>query len=236
MGQTEAAGTARPKRWTRRVLFLLGGLAILALLAVGGANLWILASTRGAVTAVGEAPRAQAAIVLGARVYGDGRMSPMLSDRVAQALALYRGGTVARIIVSGDHGRWGYNEPGAMRDALLAGGVPAEAVFTDHAGFDTWSTMRRAREVFGVDSAIVVTQGFHLPRALFLARAAGLDAHGVASDLQGYGSKGRSSQLREVAARVKSVRSAVFGTPVILGPKIPITGDGQASWGPPDPP
>jgi vancomycin permeability regulator SanA len=89
--------------------------------------------------------------------------------------------------------------------------------------------------VFGVDSAIVVTQGFHLPRALYLARAAGLDAHGVASDLQDYGTSTAASSRRELAARVKSFGEATFGASVMLGPKIPITGDGRLSWGPADP-
>jgi SanA protein len=159
----------------------------------------------------------------------------MLADRVAQALALYRTGAVDRIIVSGDHGSWSYDEPGAMRDELLAHGVPARAVFTDHAGFDTWSTMRRAAEVFGVHSAIVVTQGFHLPRALFLARAAGLDAQGVASDLQPYGRSGLAATVREAAARVKAVGSVALRMPVTLGPPVPIDGDGRDSWGPPKP-
>ena len=212
---------------------------LLALLALTGlvavANLGILLSTRGAVTTVARAPHAQAAIVLGARVHPDGTLSPMLGDRVARALALYRAGTVEKIIVSGDHGSWSYDEPGAMRDELLAAGVPARDIFTDHAGFDTWSTMRRAVDVFGVRSAIVVTQGFHLPRALYLAAAAGLPAHGVASDLQPYGRPGLSAGGREVLARVKAVITVGVGRPVVLGPPVPIAGDGRASWGPAGP-
>ena len=220
----------RALRWRRPVL---GLLALLGLVA--GANLTVLLSTRDAVTTTARAPHAQAAIVLGARVQADGALSPMLADRVAQGLALYRAGTVERIIVSGDHGSWSYDEPGAMRDALVAAGVPARDVFTDHAGFDTWATMRRASAVFGVRSAIVVTQGFHLPRALYLARAAGLQARGVASDLRPYGRSGLVSSGREVAARVKAVYSAGVDSPVRLGPVIAITGDGRASWGPTGP-
>ncbi len=209
---------------------------LLALAGVAAtANLVILASTRSAITTVDRAAHAQAAIVLGARVGADGTLSPMLDDRVAGGLALYRAGAVDRIIVSGDHGSWSYDEPGAMRDALLAAGVPAADIFTDHAGFDTWSTMRRAVEVFGVRSAIVVTQGFHLPRALYLARAAGLDASGVASDLHPYGRAGLSSTIREAAARVKAVYSAGVHSSVMPGPRIPIDGDGRESWGPPAP-
>ena len=212
---------------------MIGVLALIGLVA--GANLAVLLSTREAVTGAAGAPHAQAAIVLGARLLPGGALSPMLADRVAQGLALYRAGAVDRIIVSGDHGSWSYDEPGAMRDALLAAGVPARDVFTDHAGFDTWATMRRAVEVFGVHSAIVVTQGFHLPRAVYLARAAGLQAHGVASDLRAYGRPGLASAVREVAARVKAVYSAGVRSPVLGGPAISIDGDGRDSWGPAGP-
>jgi SanA protein len=217
----------RALRWRRPVL---GLLALLGLVA--GANLTVLLSTRDAVTTTARAPHAQAAIVLGARVQADGALSPMLADRVAQGLALYRAGTVDRIIVSGDHGSWSYDEPGAMRDALVAAGVPARDVFTDHAGFDTWDSMVRARKVFAVRSAIVVTQGFHMARALWLGKRAGLEVHGLAADRSGYGLEGRKSKLREVLARVKAVEDVVTGAkPRFLGPKVPVTGSAEASRG-----
>ena len=123
-----------------------------------------------------------------------------------------------------------------MRDALLRAGVPSRTIFTDYAGFDTWSTMVRAQKVFGVDRAVVVTQGFHMARALSLGRAAGLDLHGFVSD-QGhsYGSQGTRSGVREMAARVKGLQQAVFQPAVLLGPSHPIGGNGRTSWGPPDP-
>ena len=123
-----------------------------------------------------------------------------------------------------------------MRDALLRAGVPSRAIFTDYAGFDTWSTMVRAREVFGVDRAVLVTQGFHMARALSLGRAAGLDVTGFVSDRgHGYGSQGTRSGVREVAARVKGLQQAVLQPAVLLGPSHPITGNGRNSWGPVDP-
>jgi SanA protein len=216
-----------------------------AVLATGGAaagfvavvNLGMVAGTRDDVTTVAAADRAQAAIVLGARAYPDGGMSPMLHDRVERAAELYRSGKVEKIIVSGDHGSWAYDEPGTMRDALLRDGVAPADVFTDHAGFDTWATMRRAHEVFGVDRAIVVTQGFHIARAVYLAHAAGMSAQGVTSDLQPYGWNAETtSQTREVVARVKAWGSATVNAPVVLGPRIPIAGDGRQSWGPKAPP
>ena len=101
-----------------------------------------------------------------------------MAERVDAAVGLYRDGTVDKVLVSGDNGTTDYDEPDAMRDAVLAAGVPPEDVFTDYAGFNTWHTMRRAADVFEVESAVVVTQDFHVARAVDLGRAAGLDVQG----------------------------------------------------------
>jgi SanA protein len=179
-----------------------------------------------------EAPHAQTAIVLGAQVRPDGSMSWMLEDRVETAARLYNAGKVDRVLVTGDHGRLEYDEPNTMKRALIDRGVPAGDIFTDHAGFDTWDSVVRAKKVFKVDSALIVTQGFHTPRAVWLARRAGLPADGVTSDLRDYGRSGQKSQVREVLARVKAVSSVIRGAdPKFLGPAIPITGDARASDG-----
>lgn len=222
-------------RVLRRVLVIAFGTGTLIVLAVAGLNLYVVARAGDATDDVARLPNAQAAIVLGAGVQPNGYMGGMLRDRVARAVELYRAGRVDRIIVSGDHQRWRYDEPGTMRDALRAAGVPAEAIFTDHAGFDTWATMVRARKVFGVREAIVVTQGFHMDRALYLAREAGLQAHGLTADLHGYGRAQRAAGLREVLARVKAVGEVVTGRDVLLGPQHPIGGDGRETWGPEPP-
>ena len=215
---------------------LLGATAVVVL-AVIGANAYVIFSTRGESTDdISNLPHAQAAIVPGALVHEDGRMSSMLRDRVQRTVELWEAGKVDAILVSGDHGQWTYDEPDAMRNALLDAGVPGRAIFTDHAGFNTRATMMRAREVFQVESAIVVTQGFHMDRALYLAESAGLEAHGLTSDLSGYGSQGKKSQIRELASRVKAVGDAALGSGVMGGPAIPITGDGRKSWGPAPPP
>lgn len=222
----------RLRRTAHRALIacLLAG--AFAFTAVAAINFWMFLSVRGDTRTVATVPHAQAAIVLGALVKPDGSMSVMLADRVARGAELYKTGKVDRVIVSGDHGQWEYNEPGVMRDALIAAGVPARAIFTDHAGFNTWASMRRAREVFNVQSATIVTQGFHMTRALYLAKAAGLNAYGVTADMHPWGRQGQLSFVREVPARVKAFNAAVFNTRVLLGPKIPVTGDGRRSWGP----
>jgi SanA protein len=202
-------------------------------LVVGASNaLVLLSGGSGDYARPADAPRAQAALVLGAHVRADGTLTPMLADRVRVAADLYLEGKVRKVLVSGDHGTVQYDEVNPMKRALMAAGVPERDVFTDHAGFDTWDSVVRARKVFGVSSALVVTQGFHLPRAVWLARQAGLEAHGVSADLHGYGVQGRRSKVREVLARVKAVEEAVTGSsPRFLGPRIPITGDGRASNG-----
>ena len=208
------------------------GLAIVvAVVAIP--NIYVLATTAGDSTAnANELTHAQTALILGAFVQPDGHLSSMLSDRVKRGAELWMAHKVDSILVSGDHAQWSYDEPDAMRKALQAQGVPDRAIFTDHAGFNTWASVVRARKVFGVKKVIVVTQGFHMPRALFLADAAGLEAQGLTSDLQPYGKYQMRSQIREFPARVKAVGAATFNRSVLLGPSIPISGDGRQSWGP----
>jgi SanA protein len=123
-----------------------------------------------------------------------------------------------------------------MRKELVERGVPAHVIFEDHAGFDTRTSMIRAREVFGVESAVIVTQGFHMARALFLADEAGLDATGLTSDLRGYGRNGIKVNIRELFSRVKAVGEVATDPDVLLGPPVPISGDdGRVSWGPAPP-
>jgi len=222
-------------RRRRAVLF---GLAALLVLVAAGANAYVLIGADGEATAnVADVPHAQVAIVPGALVDPNGSMSTMLADRVRGAAALWHAGKVDKVLVSGDHHTWVYDEPDTMRKALVRDGVPPRDVFEDHAGFDTWATMVRARSIFGVRSAVVVTQGFHMPRALFLAGQAGIDATGLTSDLHPYGIQGAKSDVREVLSRVKAVADVALDTPAMAGPKIPIeTADGRESWGPSPPP
>jgi SanA protein len=203
------------------------------LLAVAVPNLIVWLGGRSPVTTdPAKVPHAQAALVLGAQVYRDGRPSIMLRDRVDAAADLYRAGRVDKLLLSGDHSRVDYDEVGTMRGLLLDQGIPAEDIFTDHAGFDTWDSAQRARRVFDVSSAVVVTQGFHMARALYDARRAGLQATGFTADRRDYGKIMGKLRLREAAARVKTMGDVVTGAdPHFLGAEIPITGDGRVSWG-----
>lgn len=211
---------------------------MLLVLVTIAANAYIVLSTEGEATdVVAEVPPAQVAIVPGALVKPSGHMSGMLADRVSQAALLWQAGKVAKILVSGDHQSWAYDEPDTMRKALVRDGVAPADVFEDHAGLDTWATMVRARSIFDVHSAVVVTQGFHMPRALYLAEEAGIKATGLLADQHQWGYQGEKSSIREIFSRVKAIADVTLDTPAMAGPKIPIeTADGRESWGPKPPP
>lgn len=168
-------------------------------------------------------------IVLGCRVNGDDP-SNCLEERLNTALALYEGGRVQRLLLSGDHGTKGYDEVNTMREWLVQRGVPGPHIFLDHAGFDTYDTMVRALKVFEVRDALVISQAFHLPRAVYLARSIGIDAIGVSADPP-QGSSCRGSAVREPLACLKAVLNVTFhSSPHFLGPVIPITGAPDASF------
>lgn len=213
----------------RKLLMLALGLVATGLIGVVGVNLYVKARGGARIVASSQAPRAEAALILGAFVHEDGQVSGILRDRLMQGLQLYRQGLVPKLLVSGDHGRPEYDEVNAMRIFLEERGVAPEDIFMDHAGFDTYDSMARARDVFAVKSVLVVTQDFHLSRAVYIARALGLEAHGVSSDLSRYPSE-PYLRTREVAARVKAFLEVnTKRKPVYLGEVIPISGDGRAT-------
>lgn len=133
-----------------------------------------------------DAPYADTAIVFGAAVFRNGRLSTVLRDRVETAIALYKQGKVEQILMSGTGQGVNYDEPTAMANYAISRGVPAEDIFTDHRGFRTFETCLRAKYTFGVHDAALVTQSFHLPRALFTCDRLGIQTHGVSSDYRVY--------------------------------------------------
>lgn len=179
---------------------------------------------------VGNDSKVQAVIVLGAKVYNDEILSQIYHDRIQTALELYRNGNTEKILISGDHGQKEYDEVNAAKDFLLGHGVPGDDIFLDHAGFDTYDSMYRARAVFDVKDAIIVTQAFHLPRAIYIARKLGIDVYGVSADKMLY-SDAIWNNIRESLARVKAIIDVMLHSkPKYLGEMIPITGDGRLSW------
>ena len=162
------------------------------------------------------------AIVFGAAVYGDGRLSSVLQDRMDTAIALYETGKVDKLLLSGDNRASHYNEPGAMMTYAIRKGVAAEDLQPDYAGLRTYDTCYRAKHIFQLDHAILVTQAFHLPRALFTCRQLGLDATGTISDLRPY--RGwRWYELRETIATTRALLDVIRREPAqILGETISI--------------
>ena len=169
----------------RRVAF--GVMIAAACAGAAGALVW--EQVRGAgqpiYRDVSQIPAAPVAIVFGAGYSGD-TLSPILADRVNAGVDLYRAGKVKKLLMTGDNGRDGYNEPEAMKEAAVAEGVPARDIVCDYAGFRTYDSLYRARDVFGVKRAILVTQTYHLYRALYTGRKLGLDVTGLAADRQQY--------------------------------------------------
>ena len=168
-------------------------------------------------------------IVLGCQVRDDGSLSHMLHDRLQVGVDLYDNGVSPKLLMSGDHGREHYNEVGAMKRYALERSVPSENVFMDHAGFSTYETVYRAKEIFEAKKVVIVTQEYHLYRALYIARQLGLEAYGVAADVRTYGGQSMRD-AREVLARCKDFAMCLFKPePTYLGDPIPVSGNGDVT-------
>ncbi len=213
---------------TLKILLILFIIAALAVCAIVGS--YFLVGISGGKSIIKDEislEKADAIVILGAKVYSSGNPSPMLRDRLLKGYELYKKGVSGKILVSGDHGTRGYNEVSAMRQYLVELGVPEGDIFMDHAGFNTYDSIYRARDVFLCKKIVVVTQEFHLVRALYIANAiGGISAQGVASDLSDYGSI-RYNIIREFGSRPKAVFYTLFKMkPKYLGKEIPISGSG----------
>ncbi|MFC0096463.1 vancomycin high temperature exclusion protein [Micromonospora marina] len=210
----------------RRAVRLAGRLLVLAMAAVvllGTATVasvsWVRGAAEGRLFDAADVPQTPVALVLGTKVAPDGTPAPFLAGRLEIARRLYAAGKVQVLLLSGDNMDRDYDEPGAMRRWLVDRGVPAEKTVLDHAGFDTYDSCVRAHRVFGVRRATVVTQSFHLPRAVALCRDAGIDAVGVGDDTaRRHAGQWRISSTREYGACVKAAVDVLTGRdPVHLG-------------------
>ena len=159
--------------WFRRIVVAGSLTTAAAVLAMAAGDLFVRAGADGHVFAVADVPAAPVALVLGAEVYDDGNPSPFLAARLEIARQLLADGKVKAILVSGDHREWDYNEPGAMFRWLVNHGVPGRLIVLDHAGFDTYDSCARAKAVFGVTALTVVTQSYHIDRAVTVCRELG---------------------------------------------------------------
>ena len=217
-------------QFIRRIFLILFFLSVVACGLFIVIQIVFILTTRSQIVDAGAVADKQIAIVLGASVKSDGEPSDILADRLITALELYREGRVQKFLLSGDHGTTSYDEVKAMRDFLLGYGVAPEDLFLDHAGFDTYDSLYRARFIFGVTDAVIVTQGYHLPRALITAKAVSINAQGVKADRQRY-VKMIYFQFRELFARLKALSDIIFNAEsATLGEPISIEGDGRVTW------
>lgn len=160
-------------------------------------------------------------LVLGAGLW-EGKPSPMLKERLDFGLKVFKTGCTDRILMSGDHGQSDYDEVNAMKDYAIQSNVDSDCVFLDHAGFSTYESMYRARDIFNVEKMVIVTQKFHIYRAVYNARKLGIDAYGVPADKLKYPIK---NDIRESLARAKDFIWCIFSPkPTYLGEAIPING------------
>ena len=217
----------------KRLLIIAAVLAVLVAAAVFVPDIIVVGSAKNRIITADEAAELEntdCVLILGAGVR-NGSPTPMLRDRLITGISLYESGTAPKIIMSGDHGREDYDEVNVMKSYAVENGVPDGDVFMDHAGFSTYDSVYRAKAVFEADSIIIVTQKYHLYRALYIAERLGVNAVGVSADLDDYSGQ-LKRDLREIAARDKDFFSCLFKPePKYLGEKIPVSGDGNITDG-----
>lgn len=215
----------------KRVFKILIILAIICIVVVLSINFYVVGFTKKQIlneNDYSELKDIDCILILGAGIWGD-EPSPMLEDRLLEGINLYNDGVAPKIIMSGDHGREEYDEVNIMKEFAIEQGVPSEDIFMDHAGFSTYESIYRAKEIFGADNIVIVTQEYHLYRALYIANKLDINAYGVNSDPRKY--SGQSyRELREILARNKDFVNCLFKPkPTYLGESIPVSGNGDVT-------
>lgn len=211
------------------VFMILAG--VLCLVCIG-TNIYVRCRVKDRIIDAGEAKQLKdidCIIVLGASVVNNRTPSPMLADRLKRGVELYFDTSIPKLLMSGDHGGMYYDEVNVMKNYAIDEGVPSEDIFMDHAGFSTYESMYRAKEVFGVKRVVIVTQRYHLTRALYIAEKLGLEAYGVAAeDISYRGQTGRD--IREFFAITKDFFFVIAKPePTVTGGSIDISGDGNVT-------
>ena len=214
------------------IVMILLCLALVGVIALCSINGYVKSVAKERIVTVEETATLEdvdCIIVLGCQVRDDGTLSHMLRDRLMRGLEVYHAGATPKLLMSGDHGRKEYDEVNAMKQYAIENGVPSEHVFMDHAGFSTYETVYRAKEIFEADKVIIITQEYHLYRALYIADKLGLEAYGVSADLNKYAGQSMRD-FREVLARCKDWAMCIFKPePTYLGESIPVNGNGDVT-------
>ena len=216
----------------RITAIIAGGCMALSVCAALIANGHVKQSTATRIISAEEAATindTDCILVLGCQVKANGVPSHMLEDRLRRGVELYQAQSAPKLLMSGDHGREEYNEVGTMKEYAIEAGIPSSDVFMDHAGFSTYESLYRAKEVFGVDRVIIVSQEYHLHRALYIAAQLGIDAYGVSADYRTYWGQPKR-EIREVLARCKDMLTTAFEVPPTYGgDPISLLGNGDVT-------
>ena len=204
---------------------------VVLIVLIFGINFYVRLSTKKQIIKESEYSKLSdidCIIILGAGIWGD-KPSPMLEDRLLEGINLYRNNISDKIIVSGDHGRKEHDEVNIMKNYLIEKGIPSENIFMDHAGFSTYESIYRAKEIFQAKKMVIVTQKYHLYRALYIAKKLGIESYGVGSDPRQYvGATNR--EIREIFSRDKDFIKCIFKPkPTYLGDTIPVSGNGDVT-------
>jgi len=213
----------------KKIIIVISTLIVMEIIIVLGINMYVKCSVKDKIVDENNLNKGYDAIlVLGAGLR-NGKPSPVLKDRLDMAYKLYENGYSRKIIVSGDHGKKYYDEVNVMKNYLLDKGIESNDIFMDHAGFSTYDSIYRAKEIFLANNIIIVTQQFHLYRSLYIAEKLELDAVGFSATLRDY-SGSVKFELREILARDKDFVKTIFKPePTYLGDTIPVFGDGNVT-------
>ena len=213
----------------KRIILIIGILAVVGIIIVLGINLFVKNSVKDKIVDENSLDKNYDAILILGAGLRNGKPSPVLKDRLDMAYKLYEDGYSKKIIVSGDHGKKYYDEVNVMKNYLLDKGIDSNNIFMDHAGFSTYDSVYRAKEIFLANKIIIVTQQFHLYRSLYIAKQLKLDAVGVSATLRDY-SGSVKFEIREILARDKDFVKSIFKPePKYLGNTISVFGDGNAT-------
>ena len=218
----------KKRKINRMIKIMIIGIIIL-MIDIFSLNIYVVNNTKNEIVKeenVSNIDGVDCILILGAGIWGD-KPSPMLEDRLKEGITLYKKGTTKKIIMSGDHSREDYDEVKIMKEYAESEGVPSEDIFMDHAGFSSYDSVYRAKEIFGVQKMIIVTQKYHLYRSLYIAKKLGIEAYGIESNLRTYPGQ-VFREIREILARDKDYFKCIMKPEAsIMGEKISLDGSGD---------
>lgn len=213
----------------KKIIIIILSLILLSIVGILTVSFYVVLSTKSRIISIDEAKDltdVDCILVLGAGVYGN-KPRPMLEDRILTGIELYNNGVAKKIIMSGDHGQEDYDEVNVMKSYAIDEGINSSDIFMDHAGFSTYDSIYRLKEIFEVDKVVIVTQEYHLYRALYIAKELEIEAYGVSANLRDYPGQFKR-EVREILARDKDLVKVIFKpSSTYVGETIPVTGDGN---------